>query len=113
MRVDVPLTLLLATLFAAFVDFEAAAQITGDRAKGRAFALQVCTPCHRVSPDQLSPQRFATAPGFRAIANTRGMTETSLHAFLSSPHPSMPNLILSQKEQDDVIAYILSLRNRH
>jgi cytochrome c2 len=89
-----------------------AAQTTGDRVKGRTFALQVCTPCHVVAPKQVSPKRFANAPAFSDIAKTRGMTETSLHAFLSTPHPSMPNLILSQSEQDDVIAYILSLREK-
>jgi len=83
---------------------------SGDPEKGRAFGLEVCTPCHVVVEDQLSPGRLATAPDFRAIANTRGMTETSLHAFLSTPHPTMPNLILTSAEQDDVIAYILSLR---
>ena len=107
-----PLTLCIAASLMAIVTAEVAAQEIGDRAKGRAFALQACTPCHKVAPDQLSPSRFATAPDFRAIAKTRGMTETSLHAFLSSPHPSMPNLILGQKEQDDVIAYILSLRGQ-
>ncbi len=93
----------------ALIDAGARAQALNP-ASGRAFALQVCTPCHVVADKQLSPRRFTTAPDFRAIANIRGMTETSLHAFLSTPHPSMPNLILSQAEQDRVIAYILSLR---
>jgi hypothetical protein len=30
--------------------------------------------------------------------------------FLRSPHRNMPNLILSEAESDDVIAYILSLK---
>jgi mono/diheme cytochrome c family protein len=80
-------------------------------AAGRAFALQACTPCHVVSSRQLSPPRFATAPDFRAIANTPAMTASALHAFLSSPHPTMPSLILSRQEEKDVIAYILSLRH--
>jgi|SRR5579864_20427 len=88
------------------------AQTSGDPETGRAFALQVCTPCHVVAEDQLSPRRLATAPDFRAIATTRGMTEMSLHAFLSTPHPTMPNLILSQSEQNDVISYMLSLRSQ-
>lgn len=96
----------------ALVGATASAQVPGDPKKGRAFALEVCTPCHVVVENQLSPRRLATAPEFRAIANAKGMTETSLHAFLSTSHPSMPNLILSQTEQDDVIAYILSLRRR-
>jgi cytochrome c len=82
----------------------------GNPAAGRAFALQACTPCHVVSPKQLSPGRFATAPDFQAIANTRAMTASALHAFLSSPHPTMPSLILSRQEEKNVIAYILSLR---
>lgn len=89
---------------------KALAQGMGDPAKGRAFALEACTPCHVVAADQLSPRRFSVAPDFAAIANTSGMTESALHAFLSTPHPTMPNLILSQKEQDDVITYILSLK---
>lgn len=84
----------------------------GDPATGRAFALQTCTPCHLVAPDQLSPPRFAKAPSFDAIANTLAMTASALHAFLASPHPTMPNLILSPQETDDVVAYILSLRHR-
>lgn len=84
----------------------------GDPNTGRNFALETCTPCHVVASDQLSPRRFATAPAFQAIANTKGMTATSLAAFLHSPHPTMPNLILSADETRNVIAYILSLRNR-
>jgi hypothetical protein len=30
--------------------------------------------------------------------------------FFQSPHPTMPNLVLSPEETDNVIAYILSLR---
>lgn len=82
----------------------------GDPRQGRAFALEVCTPCHVVSKDQLSPPRFSDAPAFAAIANAPGMTAMSLAAFLGSPHPSMPNLILSADEQRDVIRYILSLQ---
>jgi cytochrome c len=89
---------------------DAAGQTTSDPAAGHAFALQVCTPCHVVAADQTAP-RAKIGPEFHAIANTRAMTETSLNAFLSTPHPTMPNLILSPKEKDDVIGYILSLHD--
>jgi cytochrome c2 len=102
-------TLIFVTVLA-LAGATAFAQLPSDPDKGRAFALEVCTPCHVVAESQRTPRRLATAPEFRAIANARGTTETSLHAFLSTPHPSMPNLILSQPEQDDVISYILSLR---
>jgi mono/diheme cytochrome c family protein len=103
--------LALAVIFAG-ASLEAGAQTTGNRAAGKSFALQTCTPCHIVADNQRSLPRFATAPAFRAIANAPGKTETSLHVFLSSPHPTMPNLILSREEQDNVIAYILSMRRR-
>ena len=37
-------------------------------------------------------------------------TAESLGVFLRTSHPTMPNLVLSAAERDDVIAYILSLR---
>lgn len=84
------------------------AQAGGDAARGRAFAQEVCAPCHQVIPQQFA-LRLATAPSFAAIAATPGMTEMALKAFLASPHPTMPNLILEADEAADVIAYILSL----
>lgn len=86
----------------------AAAQERGDPAHGRAFAQEVCTPCHRVVPQQFA-LRLAEAPSFEDIAATPGMTQTALNAFLVTPHPTMPNLILTSDEAADVIAYILSL----
>lgn len=91
---------------------KAIAQMVGDPATGKAFALEVCTPCHVVTPDQISPPRFAVAPDFQAVANTSAITDMALHAFLTSPHPTMPYLILSAEEERNVIAYILSLRKR-
>ncbi len=88
------------------------AETAGNAASGRGFALEVCTPCHNVTRDQPSTSRSAIVPDFPAIANAPAMTETALHAFLSTPHPHMPNLILTAQEQDDVIAYILTFRTR-
>jgi hypothetical protein len=34
----------------------------------------------------------------------------SLRAFLQTPHPTMPNLMLTPDETDDVIAYLLTLK---
>lgn len=81
-----------------------------DPTVGRAFALETCTPCHVVSSKQVSPPRFAIAPSFDAIANHDTTTASGLHAFLSTPHPTMPNLILTAREQADVIVYIMSLK---
>ena len=83
----------------------------GNPREGRAFALQECTLCHVVSPSQLSPPRVTRAPSFRDIARMSSTTSTSLQVFLTTPHPTMPNLVLNSKETANVIAYILSLRH--
>ena len=84
----------------------------GSSEAGGALARQVCSPCHAVTPEQSVPRMLDIAPDFRTIANTSGMTATALHAFLRTPHPKMPNLILTPEQSADVIAYILSLRDR-
>jgi len=83
----------------------------GDPVAGRQFALHACTPCHVVSPNQGSPSQRPTAPSFEAIANTRAMTASALHAFLSNPHPTMPSLALDRQDERNVIAYISSLQH--
>jgi len=86
--------------------------MTGNPRAGRAFALQVCALCHVVAPGQLTPPRLTTAPSFRAIADLPSTTALSLQVFLLSPHPTMPNLVLTDSEAADVIAYILSLKRK-
>ena len=84
----------------------------GDPKAGERFARETCTPCHLVSQEQLSPLRFALAPSFEQIARSEGITATALVVVLTSPHKLMPNLVLKPDETADVIAYILSLRDR-
>jgi mono/diheme cytochrome c family protein len=84
----------------------------GDIAAGYAFASEACKACHVVDPEEKSPRNLAIAPAFRDVANTPGMTATALRVFLTSSHPKMPNLILNSRQTADVIAYILSLRDR-
>jgi hypothetical protein len=43
------------------------------------------------------------------MSSTTGM---SLRAFLLTPHARMPDIQLSREQTDDVVAYILSLRDR-
>jgi len=87
-----------------------AAVAAGDAEAGHAFALATCSVCHVVSPDQPSPREFTTAPDFQSIAGTRGISDVALHEFLFGVHPTMPNMHLSEKQADDVIAFILRLR---
>ena len=76
------------------------------------YACEVCSPFHAITAEQASQRTIAIAPDFQTIANTPGMTATALRAFLQTPHPKMPNLILTPDQSADVIAFLLSLRDR-
>jgi mono/diheme cytochrome c family protein len=79
-------------------------QETGDATAGRRLAEASCLQCHG------SPTAKVKAPAFAVIAAMPSTTAQSLGVFLRTSHAAMPNLILSASERDDVIAYILGLR---
>jgi mono/diheme cytochrome c family protein len=105
------LPMLLAGLAFAISGNCAAAQELGDAKDGFALAGQVCAECHAVRTGE-TKSPHAQAPSFETVANTSGMTAMALRVWFQSAHRSMPNLTLSEKEGDDVIAYILSLKKR-
>ena len=78
-------------------------------AMGLRYAQQVCAGCHGVTPGQ-SQSPNPNAPSFEVIANLPGMTGTALNAWLHSPHPTMPNLIVSPADRDNIAAYLQTLR---
>jgi tetratricopeptide (TPR) repeat protein len=86
-------------------------QDIGDARKGLGYARKVCASCHNVlRNDAASPNR--QAPIFKKIANTPGMSVTALTVWSRTNHPTMPNLIIDPSDMDDLIAYILSLRDQ-
>lgn len=100
---------LAAAVLLAVVGWAASACAAGDASAGHELARAWCAECHAVEPGGLrSPD--AHAPPFGAAARQISTTEMALHAFLNSPHPTMPNLKLSPRQTDDIAAYILSLR---
>jgi len=87
----------------------AVAQEPGDAKAGFAYAEGVCAECHAVKKGaRVSPHE--RAPAFELVANTRGMSAMALRVWFQSPHPSMPNLVLKEKLADDLVAYIMSLK---
>jgi mono/diheme cytochrome c family protein len=87
----------------------AVAQEPGDIKKGATLAQSVCAQCHAARSGQMrSPNPMA--PSFTSIANWPGMTDRALRVWLQSSHPSMPNIILTGDERQNVATYILSLR---
>ena len=81
----------------------------GDISSGRDLARTVCAECHRVEKGQKS-HKLSPAKAFQEIASNPARTALSLRVFLRTPHRNMPNLVLTESETDNVIAYILSLK---
>lgn len=97
-----------AALVVLATSFPAAAQEASDPATGGALAQRWCSGCHLVDAQQARAND--AAPPFAAIAAAPATSSASLHAFLSMPHAPMPDLKLSGQQIDNVVAYILSLR---
>ena len=76
---------------------------------GKHIAQTWCSGCHRIAVEGQKTGRDV-APSFSSIAQMKSTTSISLAAFLSTPHPHMPNYVLSRTEMRDVSAYIISLR---
>lgn len=94
--------------------------VEGKAEAGRTFALLACTGCHVVAPDQpfkpvnTGPPR---PPDFKEIANQPNITAASLQHHLETlpavpPNSHMPNPMLSRQELRDVVAFIITLRNK-
>jgi mono/diheme cytochrome c family protein len=115
---------MLAMLAVAVVHAELAAlaqpKAAADAKEGRAFALEACTGCHIVTPDQpFKPIHTGDipAPDFKDIANKPGVTADSLIHYLDTlpaiPKDShMANADLTPEQTRDVVAFILSLRDK-
>ena len=88
-----------------------AAQDIGDVSEGHRLAETWCVNCHIVAPDSRGGTSNG-APTFTAVARMKSTTPLSLRVFLQTPHNRMPDLHLSRTEIDDLIGYILSLRDK-
>src|SRR6266581_3396213 len=81
--------------------------MAADVARGARLAQQWCINCHVIGAPpaatiQQGPPSFPTVAGH--------LTGDQLRAFLSDPHPPMPDLSLTRSEIDDLIAYIETFR---
>jgi mono/diheme cytochrome c family protein len=107
---------------AASAEFAAHAQPkpVGDAKEGHTFALEACTGCHVVASDQPFKPIYAGdvhPPDFKDIANKPSVTADSLIHYLDTlptiPKDSqMANADLTPEQTHDVVAYILSLRDK-
>jgi len=82
--------------------------VSGDPWAGERLAAQQCAECHLMGGTARAT--VAGVPAFQSVANDPNVTELGLRAFLSTPHHRMPDIVLSRREINDLIAYILSLK---
>ncbi|MDJ0945598.1 MAG: c-type cytochrome [Kiloniellales bacterium] len=89
----------------------ASGQAVGDIVAGERLAREVCAACHAVEKGDTLVS-FEGAPPFQRVANDPSASEVGLRVFLRTPHEKMPDLILTPQQTDDIVTYILSLRDR-
>ena len=95
-------------IFILFFAAPVAAQEAGNPQEGAAYVQHYCAKCHAIADEDASPE--PTAPRFKDVANTSGTTATALTVWLRTSHPTMPNIILAPNDIDNVVAYVLSLK---
>lgn len=82
-----------------------------DVEQGHQLATRWCANCHVV--ERTSAAASANGlPTFPAIAASPRTTPELLRATMSAQHGRMPDLQLTKRQQDDLIAYIVSLRQK-
>lgn len=80
-----------------------ATALAADAAAGAAMAQQWCSGCHVADGAKRGSD---AAPSFADIARRAHSDKSWVRTWLIQPHPPMPNLNLTRKEIDDIIAYL-------
>ena len=75
--------------------------------RGQSLTQAWCSQCHTARLIDASAHPNLV---FEAIARMPSTTELSLRVFLQSNHRDMPNLIVKGRDLDDIVAYMLSLK---
>jgi mono/diheme cytochrome c family protein len=100
---------LLSLVIGVFLAPGPTAWAAGDAGEGKRVAERWCSSCHIV--DQSGRQR-ETAPSFAVLANNPAKSAQFLKAWITNPHPPMPNFNLTRRTVDDLVAYIRSLSTK-
>lgn len=83
--------------------------VAQDADRGRQISERWCSACHTVSRTPGTAQADGI-PSFPAIAAMPAMSPDRIRAAINPLHSRMPDLSLGKREQDDLVAYITSLR---
>lgn len=90
-----------------------AAESKGDAVAGKRVAESVCRDCHDVTGNKVPRSPPGNAPPFITLAQSPDQTEQKLRRYLTLPHGRMINLLVTGKDRDNVVSYILSLRSQN
>ena len=81
----------------------------GDALVGHRLAASWCGGCHQIEGHERGT--FA-GPNFSDVAHLPSTTPLALKVFLRTSHKNMPNVVLTDRQADDIVAYILSLKEK-
>jgi mono/diheme cytochrome c family protein len=85
--------------------FSATPTLAADVNRGRDIATHECAACHPLGSQR---NELTDAPPLDLIGRKRGFDASALAYALLEPHPKM-NFALTQREAEDVAAYISTL----
>ena len=80
-----------------------------DAVRGQALAERWCANCHVVNR-AATTGRADGLPTFPALAARKDITAATLKGAMTATHSRMPDLQLGARDQEDLVAYIFSLR---
>jgi mono/diheme cytochrome c family protein len=80
-----------------------------DAVRGQALAERWCANCHVVSRTATTG-RSDGLPTFPALAARKDVTAATLKGAMTATHSLMPDFQLGARDQEDLVAYIMSLR---
>lgn len=88
----------------------AQAFMAGNPKAGRSLAVDHCTACHTV-PNEAAAAADTDAPGFEIIAlDDTTYSLNTMRRAMKNPHWPDNSVTLSSDDEDNVIAFIVSLR---
>lgn len=79
--------------------------------RGHALATRWCANCHVVEGTAAAASANGL-PTFPALAASPKTTPELLRATMTAQHGRMPDMAISKRDQDDLVAYIFSLRQK-
>jgi len=80
-----------------------------DMVRGQALAERWCANCHVVGRTATTG-RADGLPTFPALAARKDVTAATLKGAMTATHSLMPDFGLGARDQEDLVAYIFSLR---